>query len=145
MQSRLTDSQKEALRGKTCAVLLEIRSAYLRGGGNPLKHWDQMRDRLRVAVRQSSTVEQLITSYSRNLHLAAPSSSLSSATLSLVAEVEAMNCDAQFLQLIEDEEVFLFATIRADADDRRAQSRNAALAASIHNVTTAEEASADGT
>jgi hypothetical protein len=121
MRSRLSEPQKEALRQKLLAVLLEVRSAYLRNGASPLKHWDQIRDRMRVAVRQSGTVEQMLTVLCRSLHLPAPSSSLSSKILALVAEVEAMKCDAQFLQLVEEDEVYLLAEMRAQADDRREQ------------------------
>lgn len=121
MRSKLTEPQKEALRQKLVAVLLEVRGAYLRGGASPLKHWDQIRDRLRAAVRQSGTVEQMLTSLCRHLHLQAPSSSLSSKILALVAEVEALQCDAAYLQLVEEEEVYLLAEMRAQADDRREQ------------------------
>ena len=136
MPSKLTEPQKEALRSKLCAVLLEMRSAYLRAGANPLKHWDQMRDRLRAAVRQTATVKELLTSLGRRLKIDAPSSALSSKIEALDAEAMALHCQAQFLQLIEDEELYLFARIRAEADDRREQAARAALA----GASTQEEA-----
>lgn len=116
----LDEATKDKLRTKTVEVLLVMRAAYLASGANPLKHWDQIQDRMRSAARRSQTPEEWATALARGLQLPALSSSGSRALLDLVAAVAERGCAAAWLDLIEREYGLLMALCRLCAEERRA-------------------------
>ncbi len=65
----IDEQAKERLRTLTVEVLLCYRAAYLKAGASPLKHWDQLQDRMRSAARRSQTPEEWATALSRGLQL----------------------------------------------------------------------------
>lgn len=113
----LDEAARERQRTKTVDLLLEMRAAYLAGGANPLKHWDQLQDRLRAAARTSSTVAEWVTQMSRSLGLSAPSSRFSEAVMSLDAEVA--DAGSAWLDLLESEWGLLMAMSRQISEQRK--------------------------
>lgn len=114
---RLDELTRETVRNMTVLVLLDLRAAYLAAGASPLRHWDQLLDRMRAAARTSSTVAEWHTSVIRSLQLGSPSSAASSTLAELVETVGAASGD--FLDLIEREHGYLFARARLEAERRR--------------------------
>lgn len=114
---RLDELTRETVRNMTVLVLLDLRAAYLANGASPLKHWDQMLDRIRAAARTSSTVAEWHTAVSRALQLGSPSNAASSTLAELVSTVGAASGD--FLDVIEREHGYLFAKARLEAERRR--------------------------
>lgn len=117
--AKLTESQLEELRNLTVKVLLEMRSAYLAAGANPLKHWEQLQTRAEVAVRTSPSVEEWVSKMQRKLGLSGPSKSISSAATILSDEVAAMKATTRWLDMVESEAGYLFALAQVEAEDRR--------------------------
>lgn len=117
---RIDEEKKEALRMRTVAVVLELRAQYLADGANPLKHWQQIHDRLRMAARTSASVPEWATAMQRSLKIATPSSSLSSAILQLADEAACIP-DPCWLDLIDQEHGYIMALARAESEDRREQ------------------------
>jgi hypothetical protein len=104
------------------ALLMELRRAYLAAGGSPLKHWDQITDRLRAAARTSATVPEWTTALMRSLQLGAPSRSLSSAIDALAVAVTEVGA-AAWLDLLEREHGYVMARARLEAERRRESTR----------------------
>lgn len=115
----MDEPAKEKLRTLTVEVLLELRNAYLRDGANPLKHWEQLQNRMRSASRRSRTPEEWATMIARGLQLRAFGSSGSQALIDLVAVVAEQGCAAEWLDLVEREYGFLMALTRRCAEQRR--------------------------
>lgn len=115
--ARLDETTKEALRTLTVAVLMDLRSAYLANGASPLKHWDQLLDRMRAATRTTASVEEWHTAVSRGLQLGCPSNGASSSLDLLVRAVGTRRGD--WLDLVEREHGYLLAACRLEADRRR--------------------------
>lgn len=116
--ARLQAEQREHLVRLTVDLLLQIRRAYLAAGGSPLRHWDQMTDRMRAAARTTATVPEWSTAIMRSLQLGAPSSSLSSAIEKLTIATIEIGASS-FLDLIEREHGYVMARARLAADQRR--------------------------
>ena len=115
-----SEATKEALTDATVDVVMELRRQYLAGGANALKHWDQITDRLRAATRTCAGPEEWVTKLCRDLQIAAPSSSLSSASETL-AEMARRYGAAAWLALVEREYAFMIAKARRLAEERRAE------------------------
>lgn len=115
----LDEKTLEKLRTLTVEVLLTVRAAYLAAGGNPLKHYDQIENRMRSAARRSQTPEEWTTALYRGLQLPAPSSSGSRALVDLAAFVAEQRCAVAWLDLIEREHGYLMAMMRLCAEQRR--------------------------
>jgi len=115
--ARLDETTKESLRLLTVAVLMDLRAAYLAAGASPLKHWDQLLDRMRAATRTTASVEEWHTAISRSLQLGSPSNAASSSLDALVRAVGARRGD--WLDLVEREHGYLMAACRLEADRRR--------------------------
>lgn len=124
---KLTDREMQDLRILTRDLLLEVRAQYLAAGASPLKHWDQLADRLRAAIATTATPEELVTSLLRGLNLSAPSSSVSWAMVRLSDEVAAMNATRPYFDMLEREYALVHALTRLEAEDRK--ERRAATAA----------------
>lgn len=114
---RLDVKTAETMRTATILVLLDLRAAYLANGASPLRHWDQVLDRMRAATRTTSTVEEWHTTMLRGLQLGAPSSSACSRLLELVSVVAGDR--AAWLDLIERESGYLLAAARLESERRR--------------------------
>lgn len=115
--SKLDEKTKESLRNLTTLVVLDLRAAYLANGASPLKHWDQMLDRMRSATRTTSSVEEWHTAVSRGLQLGAPSSAACSTLSELVATVGPFR--SEWLDLVERESGYVIALARLEAEKRR--------------------------
>lgn len=115
--ARISDDEMERWREATTGVMLDLRSAYLRAGASPLKHWDQLLDRMRAAARTAASVEEWHTSMSRSLQLGAPSNSASSALADLRALVGAAR--TEWLDMIDREHGLLIAMARLEAERRK--------------------------
>lgn len=130
--ARATEETKEAWRGLLVLVLLDLRAAYLADGGNVLRHWDQLLDRMRAAARTSSSMEEWHTSMCRSLQLGAPSSAASSTLSELVATVGIYRSEA--LDLVEREHGYLMAKARLEAE-RRKDARDELAASKVSTIT----------
>lgn len=115
----MDEKQKERLRSLIVEFLLEVRAAYLRAGGSPLKHWDQMQNRMRSAARRTSSPAEWATQLLRGLQLPAPSSLASQALLDLDGYVREAGVGRAWLALIELEYGLLMALTRKCAEQRR--------------------------
>ena len=117
--ARLTEEAKEHLRERTIDALLAIRREYLSSGqANPLKHWDQLQDRMRAAARTTSSAEEWTTAVMRGLQLSAPSKSSSGSLGALVAAVRKHGA-SPWLEIVEREHGYLIASARLQADKKR--------------------------
>lgn len=118
----LDERKADAVRDAAVAVMMATRAEYLAAGANALKHWDQLHDRLHLALRTSSTAEQLVTSLRRGLHLSAPSSDSSAAAIDLVT---AMDADpSACMDMLESEIGLVMARSRVEAERRRDAKNN---------------------
>lgn len=115
----MDESKRELLRRRTVNVLLAVRSEYLNAGANPLKHWDQIQDRLRTAARTSVDAPGWITALSRSLGLSAPSRARCLATDLLCGETA--DCASDWLDMVESEHGYLMALAMLEADKKRAE------------------------
>lgn len=117
----LTREQKGQLCDVTVAVLLEMRAAYLASGGSPLKHWDQIQDRLRSAARQTSTSSEWATALMRSLGLSSPSVSLASSVDRLYEAVDGHGLADQWLDMLERDFGLLMSIARLESEERKAK------------------------
>lgn len=118
---RLTEDEKERLRKATVRVILSLRGLYLANGGNALKHWTQIEDRIRVAVRVCESPQEWVSKLKSDLQISQTSSSLSSEAVMLCEEVDVLNAAAQWLSLVEQELGYVMALARLEAEDRAEQ------------------------
>jgi len=115
--ARDDEARADAIREAAIRVLLETRREYLAAGANALKHWEQLYDRLVLALRTSSTAEQFVSAFRRGLHLGAPSVEAARAAVALA---EAMDADAaSWIALLEEEVGYLVAAARKAAEERK--------------------------
>ncbi len=123
------DAEKRSeWRTLVVALLMPVRAEYLAAGANPLKHWDQIQDRVRIASRTSESMAQWVTTLTRNLGLGAPSKRRSLATEALAQAVgDGKRENAAFLDFLEEECGLLMALANQEATRRR-EDRAAALA-----------------
>lgn len=116
---KLSNEQREHLVRETVGLLLDLRRAYLQAGASPMKHWDQILDRMRASARTSSSVPEWVTGMSRALQLGSPSKALSSAIERLTIAVVEVGA-ATWLDLIEREHGYLMARARLESERRKA-------------------------
>lgn len=115
----ISENAKERLRTATVEVLLDLRAAYLAGGASPLKHWDQLHDRLRSAARTTDSPEEWHSAMLRSLQLAAANSSACSGLKRLVDLVHELDARRAWFDLLEREHGYLIALTRLDSEKRR--------------------------
>lgn len=121
----LQGADRDAVVEATVATLDQVRSAYLgTPGANPLRHWDQLQDRVRMAARTSTSVSEWVTSLSRSLQLPAPDSWLSRSIGELTTEVEGRGAVREWLDLVEREYAHMMALVRLRSE-QRAEARKA--------------------
>ena len=110
--------QREAVRDAAVSLMMETRSEFLASGANPMSHWDQLHDRLLVAMRSSETVETLVTAWRRGLRLGSPSLGCATAAQQLA---ETADADAQeMIEMLESELGLIMARARLEAERRKA-------------------------
>lgn len=118
--ARVSEEVAGRLRHATVRVLLELRAAYLRSGGSPIKHWSQIEDRMRAATRTSGSVEEWVTRMRDSLQLSGITSSASSAVVMLRDELDSTKTSSRsWLDLIEREATYIMALARVEAEDRK--------------------------
>jgi len=115
----MQEDQQRRVREAIVYLVLEARAEYLAGGANPLKHWDQIQDRMRAAARTSRALPDWATAFARGLSLSAPSKGRSSAILELMTAADGET--SRVLALVEDEHSYLIALARRAAEEARAR------------------------
>lgn len=110
-------------RDAMVALLLALRWEYLGTGANPLRHWDQLQDRMRAAARMACDVPTWVTAVSRGLQLGAPSPERAVAT-DRVAQLVGDRASA-WLDAIESEHGYLMALARLRVQERSAEAKAA--------------------
>lgn len=117
----MSDERRSGQRQHTVALLVALRAEYLAAGASPLKHWDQLQDRVRIAARTSESAGQWVSALARSLGLGAPTKARSSATTTLCELVGDNKRDnAAFLDQVEEECGLLMALAVQEATRRRA-------------------------
>lgn len=115
---RLTKDERQKLLDVTVTVLRHLRAEYLAAGASPLRHWDQIQDRLRAATWTCSSAPEWATRLQRDLRLAAPSSYLSASTEALCRVVEEIG-DRRWLDWMASEYGLVMAKCRLECERRR--------------------------
>ena len=110
----LQKEQIEHLKMLTVNLLLSLRKEYLITGANPLKHWEQLQSRAKLAAKLSTTVDEWYSNISRRLSLASPSNSLSSDLAQLREYAESV--ESEWVSLVEDQIPALIARCRVIAE-----------------------------
>jgi cyanophycinase-like exopeptidase len=114
--------QREAVRDAAVDLVMETRGEFLASGASPLSHWDQLHDRLLVAMRSSESIETLVTAWRRGLRLGVPSLGCSASAERLMSAADA---DAQeMIEMLEAEIGLVMARARLEADRRKQQKEN---------------------
>jgi len=111
----------EIARAAVVRLVLALRAEYLAAGANPLKHWEQLHERLRAAARTTGTAEEFATKLQRDLRIATVTSSFCSATTELVDAVGGEH--AALLDLIDREHGYIMALARKAADEKRREAQ----------------------
>jgi len=136
----LDDETRDAM----VALLLALRWEYLGAGASPLRHWDQLQDRVRAAARMACDVPTWVTAVSRGLQLGAPSPERAAAT-ERVAQAVGERA-AAWLDAIEAEHGYLMALARLRVQERSVEAkaaREAKAAKRDAKKTAATETAAD--
>lgn len=110
------DEKKEAQR-LTVLLLLEVRREMLSAGANPLKHWDQLQDRLLIASRTTATLHGWFAALCKHLCLPAVDSSTSLALDAL--QHQAAQFERQWVAEIQRLAPALIAQCRVVADAKK--------------------------
>ena len=119
---KLSEQVKERLRSLTVEALMDIRSAHLANGANPLSHWDQLQSRMRSAARTTANPEEWLTSIRKHLAIqACPNPDSSRSSRDLADYVREQSCAREWLDLIEAEHGYLMAVCRGTAEQRKEQ------------------------
>lgn len=138
-----TSDPREPIRAALVNLLLALRSEYLAAGANPLKHWDQLHERLRAAVVAAVSIPALVTALASSLKLQAPGSWRSSATVALADLATVAGID-EVLAVIEEEHAYLIALARVEAEERRERRQERAAAEAVASRRIDDELTAEG-
>lgn len=110
---------RERLVELTVDLVLCLRAQYLAGpDASPLRHWDQIQERLRAAARRCESPAEVATDVCRKLRLGAPSNSLSRSIDEMERFVGEKWAD-EWLELLEREYSRVIAQARLVAEARR--------------------------
>lgn len=116
----MDEKKRQRLLRATVEYLDAVRTAYLQTrGASPLKHWDMLLERVRLACRTSETVGEWVTALARGLRLEAPSSFLSSAQEVLCQAVGETGGPRGWLEWLESEYALVLAEVRLRVEARR--------------------------
>lgn len=120
----ISESQRDKLTSLTVELLLTIRAQHLRAGGNVLKHWSAIQERLRAAARTCVNVEEAVTKLARDLQIVDLGKDGSRA-LSDLAEC-ARDCGraSEWLNLVEAEHGYIMALTRLAAEQRKEDAKS---------------------
>lgn len=111
---------QEEKREATIKLLGALRSQHLKSPScSPLKHWEQLATRSRAAARTSANLPEWITSMCRTLQLDTPDNWVSGACLALQSLLPNQRDVDEWLEMVDRENGFLMATLRAEADARK--------------------------
>ena len=109
----------------TVEVLLSYRQqAMMTSAFNPLKFWEQLQDRVRMATRKSTSPEEWATDLARSLKLGSPIASTCSALTELVSFLNENNLVSDWLTKLESEYMYLIALTRS-IDEKRREAKKA--------------------
>lgn len=98
----------------TIDVLLKLRTWALRFGASPLKVWDMLQERVRLATRRSTSVAEWVSTIMRSFQISSMDAEASAACVDLQL---AVGPDAQsWLTWLETSQQFLLAAARARFD-----------------------------
>lgn len=111
----------EETREAMVQLLLALRWEYLGTGASPLRHWDQLQDRVRAAARMACDVPTWTTAVARGLQLGAPSLERAEATERVAQLV--VGRESAWLDAIEAEHGYLMALARLRVQERSVEAR----------------------
>lgn len=120
-----SEASLDKVRQHTVAVVLGMRAEFLSAGANPLKHWDQILDRMRAATRMSTSVQEWTTAVARGLQLGSGSSLRNTDQIKLAETVEANGGARFWLDMLEREYGYIIALARVAADGKRLRKQDA--------------------
>lgn len=107
-------NKHEAWRSATVAVLLKMRTWAMRYGASPLKVWDMLSERTRLATRRATSVESWASTIMRSFQISTVDAETSNALVDLSGCV---GLDVEeWLTFVADEHQFLFAMARLEFD-----------------------------
>lgn len=116
--------QLDDKRQATIKLLGCLRMQYLRTPScSPMKHWEQLATRSRAASRTSANLAEWLTSMCRTLQIDTPDNWTSSAASALQSLLQSPRDVDQWLEMVDRENGFLMATLRVEADQRRADKK----------------------
>lgn len=122
------ENRLDLLQEMTVTLLDRVRRDALQAGLKPLKQYEQIQSRVRLAAATAATVEEWATTVARGLQVSSLSSSSSSALRDLVDAVRDASVHwkitlgravARWLDMIERETGYIIALLRARAEERR--------------------------
>ena len=130
--AKLTQAERDRLITLTVETLLEIRRAYLASpGASPLKNWDMLTSRLKIASRTSPNPNAWVTCMLDRMNIAsAPSVSSSRCFLELSSEVQERRVFVQWREILNREWGLLIAKTRLCAEEQAAAKHTAKQEAS---------------
>jgi gamma-glutamyl:cysteine ligase YbdK (ATP-grasp superfamily) len=105
----------------TVEFLLCVRAAYLANGGSPLKHWDQIQNRMLSASRRAVTADEWTSLVCRGLQLPALQLHGAVALHDLCFAVRESAAASRWLDMIQREYGLLMAMARLCAEQRAAE------------------------
>lgn len=109
-------------RKATVKLLGCLRMQYLRTPScNPMKHWEQLATRSRAASRTSANLPEWLTTMCRSLQIDAPDNWTSLAASALQGLLPSQRDADDWLEMVDRENGFLMASLRVEADQRRAE------------------------
>lgn len=121
-QGRALGAVKEHLTDLTVDVVLAARAQYLAGGANAIKHWPQIADRVRAAARTTEGPEAWCSKLLGDLKVQAPTKATAGAVLELAQFVRkgGERGARAWLELVQDEVMFIIAQAQLQAEERAA-------------------------
>jgi hypothetical protein len=118
------NAKLDAWRAGTVTLILHFRLWALRNDASPLKVWEMLAERLRLATRQARTVQQWCSLVMRHLRIDTMDPESTRDMLDLVT---ATSGETQaWLNLIRDELQFLLCCARERFDNQRKESKASA-------------------
>lgn len=124
--ARLSEAERERLRTLTVEYLLDVRAAYLAAGASPLKHWEQLQNRMLSAARRSTSADEWATALCRGLQLPALGPRGAASLVALSGAVREAGAARQWLDVVQAEYGLLMAMARLAADAARERREGAA-------------------
>lgn len=114
----LNNTTIEAWEVGTVDVLLRLRTWAMRYGASPLKVWDMLSERTRLATRRSGSVAEWVSTIMRSFQISSVDSETSAAIVELSAVVGKDDAQA-WLTWVEDSHQFLLAAARMRFDQEK--------------------------